>query len=168
MLYNAELVHDDGLKYFHRVDNKYSPPGHTCMENDRAFGIISRKAKKQQVIGSKAWMKLGKKSKRPNYHTMWVDQEHFRDRKGYLSAKYERPSRWKNTEGDIVPFMKIRWFNYGMGEGPDGLVEYRSVVPSLTRYEGAMEENLSPTHSWVKRWYALGCPVDALSRTAGT
>jgi hypothetical protein len=113
MLYNAELVHADGFSYFHRIDNKYSPPGHTFMENDRAFGVISRKAKKKKLIGSsKAWMKLAQKSKQPNYHTMWMDREEsFRDWKGYLSAKYEIPSRrWKNTDGEDVPFMKIRWF----------------------------------------------------------
>jgi hypothetical protein len=131
MLYNNELVHEDGFTYFHRIDNKYSPPGHTFMENDRAFGVISRKAKRTKVIGSsKAWMKLAKKSKQPNYHTMWMDRKEFRDWKGFLSAKYERPSRcWRNTEGEIVPFMKVRWFNYGVAEGPDGaLVKHPDEV----------------------------------------
>jgi hypothetical protein len=31
MLFCNEAVHDDGLAYFHRLDNKYSPPGHTFM-----------------------------------------------------------------------------------------------------------------------------------------
>jgi hypothetical protein len=33
--------------------------------------------------------------------------------RAFLSAKYKRPSQWKNTQGDKVPFLKIRWFNFG-------------------------------------------------------
>jgi hypothetical protein len=130
MLYNNELVREDGFAYFHRVDNKYSPPGHTYMENDRAFGVISRKAKRTKIIGSsKAWMRLAQKSKQPNYHTMWMERSEFRDWKTYLSTKYKRPSQWKNTDGDTVPFMKIRWFNYGVGEHADGtLVKHPNEV----------------------------------------
>jgi hypothetical protein len=40
-----------------------------------------------------------------------------------LSAKYQRPSVWKNTAGAKVPFMKVRWFNYGVGERADGTLE---------------------------------------------
>jgi hypothetical protein len=29
MLYANELVRDDGFSFYHRIDNKYSPPGHT-------------------------------------------------------------------------------------------------------------------------------------------
>ena len=115
----------------HTRTHTHSPPGHTFMENDRAFGVISRKAKKQKVIGSsKAWMKLARKAKRTNYHTMWMGQEHMRDWKAYLSAKYEGcpKRRWKNTDGEIVPFMKIRWFNFGVAEGPDGLIEHKDEV----------------------------------------
>jgi hypothetical protein len=31
MLYANELAHDDGFDFFTRIDNKYSPPGHTFM-----------------------------------------------------------------------------------------------------------------------------------------
>jgi hypothetical protein len=51
---------------------------------------------------------------------MWMDQPKFRDWKKYLHAQYEKPARWVNTDGDKVPFMKVRWFKYGVGEGPDG------------------------------------------------
>jgi hypothetical protein len=45
------------------------------MENDRAFGCLSRKAKKTKIIGSsKAWMRLASKAKKPSYHTVWMDQ----------------------------------------------------------------------------------------------
>jgi hypothetical protein len=78
------------------------------MENDRAFGCLSRKAKKTKIIGSsKAWMALASKAKRPSYHTMWMDQPKFRDWKAFLSAKYKRPSVWKNTDGGKVPFLKV-------------------------------------------------------------
>jgi hypothetical protein len=30
---------------------------------------------------------------------------------------------WKNTAGTKVPFMKVRWFNYGVGERADGTLE---------------------------------------------
>ena len=133
-LYCAELVRDDGFAFYHRIDNKYSPPGHTFMvrtscccvspgltdsisyktlasgqENDRAFGVLSRKAKKTKVIGSsKAWMALASKAKKPAYHTMWMGQPKFRDWKEYLSkTKYKCPSVWKNTLGGKVPFLKV-------------------------------------------------------------
>jgi hypothetical protein len=32
MLYNNEAVREDGFSFFRRIDNKYSPPGHTFME----------------------------------------------------------------------------------------------------------------------------------------
>jgi hypothetical protein len=74
-LYCAESVRDDGFAFYNRIDNKYSPPGHTFMENDRAFGVLSRKAKKTKIIGSsKAWMRLASKAKQPSYHTVWMDQ----------------------------------------------------------------------------------------------
>ena len=131
MLYANELAHDDGFGFYERIDNKYSPPGHTFMENDRAFGVISRKAKRTKVIGSsKAWMRLAEKAKQPKYHTLWMDRLKFRDWKAFLGAKYRVPSRWKNTDGDNVPFLKVRWFNYGVGEeGPDGaLVSHPNEV----------------------------------------
>jgi hypothetical protein len=31
MMYANELAHDDGFDFFTRIDNKYSPPGHTFM-----------------------------------------------------------------------------------------------------------------------------------------
>jgi hypothetical protein len=31
MMYNNELCRTDGFGYFHRLDNKYPPPGHTFM-----------------------------------------------------------------------------------------------------------------------------------------
>ena len=124
MLYNNELVREDGFSFYQRIDNKYSPPGHTFMENDRAFGVIARKAKKTAVIGSpKAWMRLAAKAKAPKYHTMFLDQPKFRDWKTYLSAKYKRPSVWKNTDGEAFKIMKVRWLNYGVGELPDGTLE---------------------------------------------
>jgi hypothetical protein len=130
MLYNNECVRVDGFSYFHRIDNKYSPPGHTFMEvrnslsvghllqlprmhsqSDRAFGCISRKSKKTMVVGSsKAWMRLAQESKAApdNYHTMWMDRGEFRDWKTFLSLKYVRPSgRWTNTDGEVVPLMKV-------------------------------------------------------------
>jgi hypothetical protein len=77
-------------------------------ENDRAFGVISRQAKKTKVIGStKAWMNLAKKSKQPNYDCIDMTREKFRDWKKYLGAKYRVPSRWKNTDDENVPFMKV-------------------------------------------------------------
>jgi hypothetical protein len=79
-------------------------------QSDRAFGCISRKAKKTTVVGSsKAWMRLAQESKAApdNYHTMWMEGE-FRDWKTYLSLKYVRPSgRWTNTDGEVVPLMKV-------------------------------------------------------------
>ena len=30
---------------------------------------------------------------------------------------------WKNTAGAKVPFLKVRWFNYGVGERADGTLE---------------------------------------------
>jgi hypothetical protein len=109
MLFCNEAVHDDGLAYFHRLDNKYSPPGHTFMENDRAFGTLSRAANKIKVIGSsKSWMRLAAKVKQPApYHTAWLDRTKFRDWKKYLSAKVRAPSVWKNTAGEKVPFLKV-------------------------------------------------------------
>jgi hypothetical protein len=79
------------------------------MENDRAFGVLSRSAKKTRTIGSsKAWMKVAKLAKKPAYHTLWMDQPKFRDWKRYLSATYKRPSsRFKNTDGENVPFLKV-------------------------------------------------------------
>jgi hypothetical protein len=122
MLFCNDAVHDDGLAYYHRLDNKYSPPGHTFMENDRAFGALSRASKKIKVIGSsKSWMRLAAKVKQPApYHTAWLDRTKFRDWKKYLSAKYVRPSVWKNTAGEKVPFLKVRWFNYGVAEETEG------------------------------------------------
>jgi hypothetical protein len=122
MLYCNELVFEDGFAYFTRLDNKYSPPGHTFMENDRAFGLLSRTAKKQKVIASsKSWMRLAAKAKNPApYDTAWMDRTKFRDWKKYLSAKYHRPHVWKNTAGETVPFLKVRWFNFGVAEEKEG------------------------------------------------
>jgi hypothetical protein len=120
-------------------------------ENDRAFGVVSRVAKKTKVIGStKAWMHLAKTAKQPNYHCIDMQRQMFRDWKKYLGAKYRIPSRWVNTDDENVPFMKVshaispyrhpkhahehhfllplilvkvRWFNYGVGEGADGTLE---------------------------------------------
>jgi hypothetical protein len=80
--------------------------------------VLSRVAKKTKVIGSsKSWMRLAAKAKDPDpYHTSWLDRSKFRDWKKYLDAKYIRPSVWKNTDGDTVPLMKVRWFNFGVGE----------------------------------------------------
>lgn len=110
MLYCNELVIEEGFAYFTRLDNKYSPPGHTFMENDRAFGLLSRTAKKQKVIASsKSWMRLAAKAKNPGpYDTAWMDRTKFRDWKKYLSAKYHRPHVWKDTTGETVPFLKVR------------------------------------------------------------
>jgi hypothetical protein len=88
-------------------------------ENDRAFGVLSRAAKKTKVIASsKSWMRLAAKAKgQPDpYHTAWLDRNFFRNWKKFLDEKYVRPSVWKNTDGDTVPLMKIRWFNFGVGE----------------------------------------------------
>ena len=52
-----------------------------------------------------------------------MEQPTFRDWEAYLSAKYKRPSVWKNTQGTKVPMMKVRWFNYGVGERADGTLE---------------------------------------------
>jgi hypothetical protein len=126
MMYCNELTHDEGFTFFTRVDNKYSPPGHTFMvhththththtraltqsqENDRAFGVISRRAKKAKVIGStKAWMDLAKTAKQPNYDCIDMKKEKFRDWKKYLTQRYRVPSRWKNTDDENVPFLKV-------------------------------------------------------------
>jgi hypothetical protein len=109
MLFCNESVRDDGLAYYNRLDNKYSPPGHTFMENDRAFGALSRAANKTKVIGSsKSWVRLAAKVKQPApYHTAWLERSKFRDWKKYLGAKYVRPSVWKNTAGEKVPFLKV-------------------------------------------------------------
>jgi hypothetical protein len=122
MLFCNESVRDDGLAYYNRLDNKYSPPGHTFMENDRAFGALSRAANKTKVIGSsKSWVRLAAKVKQPApYHTAWLERSKFRDWKKYLGAKYVRPSVWKNTAGEKVPFLKVRWFNYGVAEETEG------------------------------------------------
>jgi hypothetical protein len=104
----------------------------------RSFGGLSRRAKQTTVIGSsKAWMRLAAKVKQQtNKHkVVWMDRTKFRDWKvriafvcfclqtsgfcfvvssqAYLNAKYQRPSEWKDTDGHRVPFMKIRWFNFG-------------------------------------------------------
>jgi hypothetical protein len=108
-----------------------SHPIRIPQENDRCFGVISRKAKKANVIGSsQAWMRLARRSKQPNYHVMWMEREGFRDWKKFLGVKYRRPSsRWINTDGEIVPLMKVRWFNYGVGESGDGaLVQHPDEV----------------------------------------
>ena len=65
-------------------------------------------------------MRLAAKAKAPKYHTMFLDQPKFRDWKKYLSAKYNRPSVWKNTDGEPFKIMKVRWLNFGVGELPDG------------------------------------------------
>jgi len=81
--------------------------------------VLSRAAKKTKVIASsKSWMRLAAKAKgQPDpYHTAWLDRSKFRDWKKYLDERYERPSVWTNTDGDTVPLMKIRWFNFGVGE----------------------------------------------------
>jgi hypothetical protein len=36
-----------------------------------------------------------------------MKREKFRDWKKYLGAKYRVPSRWKNTDDENVPFMKV-------------------------------------------------------------
>jgi len=81
--------------------------------------VLSRAAKKTKVIASsKSWMRLAAKAKgQPDpYHTAWLDRSKFRDWKKYLDERYERPSVWTNTLGETVPLMKIRWFNFGVGE----------------------------------------------------
>ena len=39
MLYNNECVREDGFSYFRRIDNKYSPPGHTFMEVRNSLSV---------------------------------------------------------------------------------------------------------------------------------
>jgi hypothetical protein len=66
-------------------------------------------------------MRLAGKVKQPApYHTAWLDRTKFRDWKKYLSSKFVRPSVWKNTAGEKVPFLKVRWFNYGVAEETEG------------------------------------------------
>jgi hypothetical protein len=60
---------------------------------------------------------------------MWMERTEFRDWKTFLSTKYSRPSKWANTAGETVPFMKIRWFNYGVGEDANGaLIKHPNEV----------------------------------------
>ena len=84
--------------------------------------MLARAAKKHKVVASsKSWMRVAAKAKQPApYHTAWLDRSKFRDWKAFLSAKYVRPSVWKNTDGDTVPFLKVRWFNYGVAEAAEG------------------------------------------------
>jgi hypothetical protein len=104
-------------------------------------------------------MRLAAKVKQPApYHTARLDRTKFRDWKKYLSAKYVRPSVWKNTAGEKVPFLKVRWFNYGVAEETEGgaLVAHPDEVwyrlsldatepwkkVALTRQPGAAEAGL--------------------------
>jgi hypothetical protein len=193
MLYANELAHDDGFDFFTRIDNKYSPPGHTFMvhptraraptsrphthlahttrtrsqENDRAFGVISRKAKKTKVIGStKAWMELAKTAKQPNYHCIDMLREKFRDWKKYLAQRYRVPSRWKNTDNENVPFMKVR---HAIAPCPSPLRAHEhhslSLLPSCPlsslRFAGStMELERARGGSWkvTLARFGIGCP----------
>ena len=131
ILFAEELTRVDGFNFFRRVDLRCSPPGHTFMENDRMFGVLSTKAKHSPMIASsKSWLRLATTIRNPGVHTLWMQQAFFRNFQTYLNALYTIPSKqFTNIDGDKVAIMKIRWFNFGIGEDDDGsLVAHPGVV----------------------------------------
>jgi hypothetical protein len=156
ILYCSELVRPHGFHFFDRLDQKFPEVGHSFMENDRAFGALSQKAKKKKVIASpKQWMKLARRCKRPPFHAMWMEQDRFRNWDSYLGQLYRTPGgkkQWINTAGDAVSITKVRWFNFGVGEDRHGKL-VRHANPWY-RY------SLDPTEPWkqiklVRRQIAL-------------
>ena len=111
MLYRAELAHPGGLALYERVDSKFGPPGHTFLDNDRAFGQLRQRANKVQTLGStKAWLKLAQRAHvTPRFNATLLPQALFRDWKSYLRMLYETPAkRWTTLAGETVRFLKIR------------------------------------------------------------
>lgn len=111
MLYRAELAHPGGLALYERVDSKFGPPGHTFLDNDRAFGQLRQRANKVQTLGStKAWLKLAQRARvTPRFNATLLPQALFRDWKSYLRMLYETPAkRWTTLAGETVRFLKIR------------------------------------------------------------
>ena len=43
-------------------------------------------------------------------------QPRFRDYAAYMRRLYVTPRRWHTSTGAVVRCMKIRWFNFGVGE----------------------------------------------------
>ena len=91
-------------------------------ENDRAFGTIAQTAKRRQVIASPTqWLKVAQRS-RGGFNAIFMQQPRFRDWATYMRRLYTVPATWRTTDGAKVHFLKIRWFNLGVGEDQHGVL----------------------------------------------
>ncbi len=134
------------IRMFDRVDAKFPPVGHTflvrfltfahtyahiCMdvsirtqcslvtlaqENDRAFGILKRRAKNMRIIpSSRTWMRVAKTAKAaPPFHCLWLEQPLHRRWKAYISQFYKLKGAYKTTAKSPLKLMQDgRWLNFG-------------------------------------------------------
>jgi hypothetical protein len=106
------------LYKFERICVKHAVPGHTFMPPDRAFGDVSRKLKKHEVIGDPTEIKdiINKQSK--NTKAEWIPRDHHFDWGSYLSQYYSTDKKFMRVD-DVPLLMKSRWFSFGFCQVQD-------------------------------------------------
>jgi len=123
------------LYKFERICLKHAVPGHTFMPPDRAFGDVSRKLKKHEIIGNPIEIKdiINKRSK--NTKAGWVQRDHHFDWGSYLVQYYSTDNKFMRVVEDEPLLMKSRWFSFGFCQVQDENGEYILVHNLTTRYD---------------------------------
>ena len=106
------------LYKYERISLKYSPPGHTFMAPDRAFGNVSKQLKKIEVIGDpKELMEVINKDC-TNASAQWLERKQHFDWGAYLEQYYSPKKDFMRVNGQPL-LMKARFFSFGFTQVQD-------------------------------------------------